>query len=112
MKKLLAIFAFLAITLSVSAQEKKVNFQAIAKEKTHFATKHFSLDGDKQRAVYNAYMMSERKLAALSNPNAKSSTEAVEKINTELYAKLETILTAEQVNKLKALEAEKSKMKK
>ena len=98
-------------------KKKKASFQSIAKEKTYLATKTFNLNGDQQRDVYNAYMMSERKLASLNNVKASKASigniqETKKKVQSELYAKLENVLTADQMKKLKSMEAEKLKMKK
>ncbi|MFD0964801.1 hypothetical protein [Pseudofulvibacter geojedonensis] len=115
MKKFIAVLAFFTVTLlstdAAFAQEARQNFQAIAKHKTHEITKQFKVDGKSQRVIYNAYMLRERKLAAMlrNNPNTAADTKA---IDTELYSKLKTVLTEEQIKKLKQMDIEKPKTKK
>lgn len=114
MKKFIAVLAFFTVTLlstdAAFAQEARQNFQAIAKHKTHEITNQFKLDGKGQRVVYNAYMLRERKLAAMQNNGAKTAVDT-KAIDTELYAKLKTVLTDEQINKLKQMDIEKAKNK-
>lgn len=113
MKKLLAIFGFLAISLLSTdhaiAQEKKMNFQAIAKNKTHEITKQFKLDAASQRVVYNAYMLRERKLAAMQNNTKVIDTK---EIDAELDTQLKSVLSEDQMKTLKHMEMNKAKNQK
>lgn len=115
MKKFIAVIAFFAITLlstdATFAQEGRQNFQAVAKHKTHDISTKFNLKGDAQRVVYNAYMLRERKLAAMQSNNAKTAVDT-KAIDTELYTKLKTVLTEEQINKIKQLAIDNAKNKK
>ena len=115
MKKFIAVLAFFTVTLlstdAAFAQEARQNFQAIAKHKTHEITKQFKLDGKGQRTVYNAYMLRERKLAAMQNNNAKTAADT-KAIDAELYTKLKTVLTDEQIAKLKQMAIDNAKNKK
>jgi len=112
MKKIIAVIAFFAITLlstdSTFAQENSSrNLSADAKAFTHTLTKQFNLDGTKQRAIYNAHMLRNRKLNALSTASAdymaiekgaKTSPEATIIIE-DFNRKLKSVLSEEQFAK-------------
>jgi len=109
MKKIIAVIAFFAITLlgtdATFAQEANSrNLSADAKAFTSQVNKKLTLDGTKQRAIYNAHMLRNRKINALRTAAAdytamekgvKTSPKAAVIIE-EFNAKIQSILSAEQ----------------
>lgn len=112
MKKIIAVIAFFAITLlgtdATFAQENNSrNLSVNAKTFTHKLSKEYNLDGAQQQAIYNAHMLRDRKINALSTAEidhksiakgVKASPEATV-ISDTFNGKLEGILTKEQFAK-------------
>lgn len=113
MKKIIAILAFFTISLlstdNAIAQTKN-NFAAVAKKNTHDFVKAAGIsDGTKQRSIYNAYMVRERKLAALENQAKKADNSTAKKaIMAEFETKLKGILTETEYAQYLKFEAKKS----
>ena len=113
MKKIIAIFAFFAITLlstdATFAQESNSrNLNINAKAFTHQLSKQFKLDGPKQRAIYNAHMLKERKTNALTHGTeekklTKDQVTKKDAIISEFNSKLKAVLTPEQFKKYTGL---------
>ncbi len=102
MRKIITVMAFFAVTLlstnETIAQENKKDIKTEAKLFTHDLTQKFKLNGDNQRTIYHAYLLKERKLNELNNPNLDKN-EAEKKaaiINTEFDNKVKAILNETQ----------------
>lgn len=120
MKKIIAVIAFFAITLlgtdaSFAQEVNSGNLSADAKTFTQTISKEFNLDGTKQRAIYNAHMLRNRKINALPTAAAdykamekrgKTSPKAAEYI-ADFNAKLQSVLSEEQFAKYKKIIAKK-----
>ncbi|NQY28443.1 MAG: hypothetical protein HRT69_03120 [Flavobacteriaceae bacterium] len=118
MKKIIAVIAFFAITLlstdTAFAQENSSrNLSANAKTFTHKLTKQCNLDGTQQRAIYNAHMLRDRKINALSTAKndhkaiakgAKTSAEATV-ISNAFDRKIKGTLSKEQFAKYQKTKA-------
>lgn len=116
MKKIIAVIAFFAITLlgtdATFAQESSSNnLGANAKAFTSELSKTLDLDEAKQRAIYNAHMLRNRKINAL--PTANTDYKAMEKgsktspeataIIADFDAKIQSVLSKEQLAKYKKI---------
>jgi len=120
MKKIIAVIAFFAITLlgtdATFAQEANSrNLSANAKSFTSELSKTYNLDGTKQRAIYNAHMLRNRKINALTTAAAdykamekgvETSPKAAEYI-ADFNAKIQSILSEEQFAKYQKINARK-----
>ena len=98
MKKALCLIAFAIFTLlgTVDANAQK-DINTEAKMFTQKLSKEFSLTGEQQRSVYNAYLTKARKLRAIpsdSKDNSKTQTE----VNLKFDEKMKATLTEEQYN--------------
>ena len=120
MKKIIAVIAFFAITLlgtdATFAQDGNArNLSADAKTYTKELSTTLNLDGTKQRAIYNAHMLRNRKINALKTAandyramekGGKLSSKATEYI-AEFNAKIKTILSKEQFAKYQGISTKK-----
>lgn len=98
MKQIVAIIAFFAITIlsTDTAFAQADNFAALAKKQTHEISQVVKMNGEKQRAIYNAYMIKERKMFALNKTADKNNTSKKDAIMAELKDKMKTILSDDQ----------------
>jgi len=109
MKKIIAVIAFFAITLlgtdATFAQENNSRSLSVnAKAFTHKLSEKLNIDGAQQKAIYNAHMLRDRKINALSTSEmdhqsiakgVKASPKATV-ISDAFNRKLEGVLTKEQ----------------
>lgn len=111
MKQIVAIIAFFAITIlsTDSAFAQANDFAALAKKQTHEISQVVKMNGEKQRAIYSAYMIKERKMFALNKTADKNNTSKKDAIMAELKGKIKSVLNETEY---KAYEAYLSKNKK